>query len=150
VQAGYQAWIQDFVHTYDIDGLRIDAAKHVPASFWPAFCAAAGVFCMGEVFGSDVGLAAQYAGALGGVLNYPLYGALVAAFALPGPGNVSALQDVLAQTQARVADPTVLGNFLENQDNPRWASLSADPQSMYNAMTFTFMSDGYGLCADGF
>jgi alpha-amylase len=144
VQSGYQAWIKDLVQTYGIDGLRIDAAKHVQASFWQPFCVAAGVFCMGEVFGDDVGLAAQYASpaALDSILNYPLYDALVAAFAIPGPANVSALQAVLAATQAQIADPTVLGNFLENQDNPRWANMSVDVQSMYNAMTYTFMSDG--------
>lgn len=36
----------------------------------------------------------------------------------------------------------MLGNFLEDQDVPRWASLSVDPQTMWNAMTFSFMSDG--------
>lgn len=27
------------------------AFRHVQSSFWPTFCASAGVFCMGEVFG---------------------------------------------------------------------------------------------------
>ena len=39
-------------------------------------------------------------------------------------------------------DITVLGNFLENQDLPRWHNLSVDPQSLWNAMTFNWMSDG--------
>ena len=39
-------------------------------------------------------------------------------------------------------DPTLLGNFLEDQDVPRWANISVDPQSMWNAMVFSFMSDG--------
>lgn len=29
----------------------LTAAKHVNVDFWPPFCAKAGVFCMGEVFG---------------------------------------------------------------------------------------------------
>lgn len=37
----------------------------------------------------------------------------------------------------------MLGNFLENQDVERWASMSSDPVSLHNAMVFTFMSDGY-------
>ena len=50
----YNTWIADFVKTYGFDGLRIDAAKHVPETFWPDFCEAAGVFCIGEVFAQDL------------------------------------------------------------------------------------------------
>lgn len=39
-------------------------------------------------------------------------------------------------------DPTLLGNFLEDQDVPRWGNLSVDPQSLYNAMVYSWMSDG--------
>ena len=56
---------------------------------------------MGEVFGNDVTLAASYQGpqALDSVLNYPIYDALVQAFALPGPQNISALAQVINQSQ---------------------------------------------------
>lgn len=37
--------------------------------------------------------------ALDSTLNYPLYYALVAAFGLPGPQNMSALTDVLSQSK---------------------------------------------------
>lgn len=43
---------------YNVDGLRIDAAKHVEPGFWQPFCGesgAAGVFCIGEVYGPNVG-----------------------------------------------------------------------------------------------
>jgi alpha-amylase len=144
VQKQYQQWISGLVQEYQFDGLRIDAAKHVDAKFWTGFCGAAGVFCMGEVFGNDIAQAASYTGPGGmdSVLNYPMYNALVEAFALPGPRNVSAVQDVMEQNKKMYKDTTVLGNFLENQDNARWANRSSDPQSLYNAMTFTFMSDG--------
>ncbi|KAJ7043269.1 alpha-amylase [Mycena alexandri] len=142
VVSKYGAWIQDLVQTYSIDGLRIDAAKHVKPNFWPGFAKSAGVFCMGEVFDPLVANVAPFQGAsLDSVLNYPLYYALVAAFGLPGPQNMSALTTVLTQGSA-YQDTTVLGNFLENQDIPRWHNLSVDPQSHYNAMTFSFMSDG--------
>lgn len=32
-----------------------DSCKHIPGAFWPGFCGAAGVFCIGEVYGSDIG-----------------------------------------------------------------------------------------------
>jgi len=141
----YGEWIANLVQEYSIDGLRIDAAKHVNIEFWPPFCAKAGVFCIGEVFGgSDIEPIAMYQGpqALDSVLNFPLYSALVEAFSIPGPLNVSALTDVFTQSKTLFKDTGLLGNFLENQDLPRWHNLSVDPQSMYNAMTFTFMSDG--------
>ncbi|KAJ6626402.1 alpha-amylase [Mycena sp. CBHHK59/15] len=144
VVSKYSEWIADLVQTYSIDGLRIDAAQHVKKSFWPGFSKSAGVFCMGEVFDPAVPNVAEFQGpdALDSTLNYPLYYALVAAFGLPGPQNMSALTDVLSQSKTTYTDTTVLGTFLENQDLPRWHNLSVDPQSLYNAMTFTFLSDG--------
>ncbi|KAJ7445782.1 glycoside hydrolase family 13 protein [Mycena galericulata] len=152
VVSQYSSWISDLVQTYSIDGLRIDAAKHIRASFWPAFAKSAGVFCMGEVFDPSVANVAEFQGpnALDSVLNYPTYYALVSAFGIPGPQNMSALTSILAQSKTAYTDTTVLGNFLENQDVPRWHNLSVDPQSMYNALTYSFLSDGipivyYGL-----
>ncbi|EIM82537.1 glycoside hydrolase family 13 protein [Stereum hirsutum FP-91666 SS1] len=142
VVSGYASWIQSFVQEYEVDGLRIDAAKHVHYDFWTSFCGSAGVFCMGEVFGDDIGLAATYQSSMDSVLNYPMYDALVEGFAIPGPGNMTAVTETLVALQGQMKDATVLGNFLENQDVERWASMSSDPVSLHNAMVFNFMSDG--------
>ncbi|KAG2041437.1 glycoside hydrolase family 13 protein [Suillus americanus] len=144
VVAGFSDWIQSLVKEYNIDGLRIDAAKHVNIGFWPVFCGNAGVFCIGEVFGSDIDDAALYQGpnALDSILNYPMYTALLDAFTIPGSLNTSAVTDMIAQEAAKFKDPTLLGNFIENQDVPRWANISVDPQTLYNAMVFNFMTDG--------
>ncbi|EKM82841.1 hypothetical protein AGABI1DRAFT_82568 [Agaricus bisporus var. burnettii JB137-S8] len=145
VIAQYGDWIHDLVQEYQFDGLRIDAAKHVHVDFWPTFAAKAGVFCMGEVFsGVEVDPVAQYQGPQGldSVLNYPMYTALVEAFGIPGPGNITAVSTVIEQSQNSFHDTTVLGNFLENQDVPRWHNISVDPQSLYNAMVLNFMMDG--------
>ncbi|KAF7311634.1 Not1-domain-containing protein [Mycena kentingensis (nom. inval.)] len=152
VVSRYCQWIADLVKTYSIDGLRVDAAKHIRKDFWPQFAKCAGVFCMGEVFDPTVSEVAAFQGsdALDSVLNYPLFNALGSAFQLPGPQNMSALVDVMAQTASGYSDATLLGNFLENQDVPRWHNLSVDPQSLYNALTFIYTSSGlpivyYGL-----
>ncbi|KAN0075281.1 glycoside hydrolase family 13 protein [Tylopilus felleus] len=144
VVSAFQDWIQNLVREYSIDGLRIDAAKHVNIDFWPGFCAAAGVFCIGEVFSENIEDASAFQGpnALDSVLNYPMYGALVNTFTIPGQQNMSALTDMIAQSKQKFKDRGLLGNFIENQDVPRWHNLSVDPQSMYNAMIFNFMSDG--------
>ncbi|KAG1868733.1 glycoside hydrolase family 13 protein [Suillus tomentosus] len=143
VVAGFGDWIQSLVKEYNIDGLRIDG-EHVNIDFWPVFCGKAGVFCIGEVYGSDIDDAALYQGsnALDSILNYPMYTALLDAFTLPGPQNMSAVADMIGQEAAKFKDPTLLGNFIENQDIPRWANISVDPQSLYNAMVFNFMTDG--------
>ncbi|KAF8526445.1 glycoside hydrolase family 13 protein [Gautieria morchelliformis] len=141
VSQAYQNWIRGFVDEFSIDGFRIDG-KHVPANFWAPVCASAGVFCMGEVFGYDITEAASYQGPLDSVLNYPIYDALTQAFVLPGPQNMNTLVRVMNQSKQQYKDVSVLGNFLENQDVPRWTNISADIQSMFNAMVFTFMSDG--------
>lgn len=92
---------------------------------------------------------AQYQGPQGldSVLNYPMYTALVEAFGIPGPGNITAVSTVIEQSQNSFhvcwvqilfsfilthlsQDTTVLGNFLENQDVPRWHNISVDPQSL--------------------
>jgi alpha-amylase len=57
VRAGLQSYIKSFVQEYSVDGLRIDAAENVEPDFWKSFCnegGAAGVFCMGEINGTDV------------------------------------------------------------------------------------------------
>ncbi|KAF5391839.1 hypothetical protein D9757_001670 [Collybiopsis confluens] len=148
VISGYNTWIKDLVSTYSIDGLRIDAAKHVDPDFWPSFCGtngAAGVFCIGEVFGGlDVEDAAEWQGPLDSVLNFPMYTALTQAFQIPGTQNISAITDTLTQSKTLYKDTTVLGNFLENQDLPRWAAAlwTFKAYSSSNAMTFNFMTDG--------
>lgn len=72
--------------------------------------------------------------ALDSVLNFPLYNALKAAFSIPGPvngtNNVTALAQTFRDSKKKFKDVGLLGNFLENQDVPRWHNLSVDPQSM--------------------
>jgi len=43
----------------------------------------------------------QGPGALDSVLNFPLYSALVSAFSIPGPQNISALTDVFTQSKSK-------------------------------------------------
>jgi len=51
----YNAWVGPFVQKYGVDGLRLDASKHMDLAFQHNLCQAAGVFCAGEVVGEDVG-----------------------------------------------------------------------------------------------
>ena len=59
-----------------------------------------------------------------------MYSALVDAFAIPGKQDILVVTDMIEKSQSLYTDPTVLGNFIENHDLPRWASFSVDPQSL--------------------
>jgi alpha-amylase len=89
------------------------AAKHVPGSFWTGFCGAAGVFCIGEVYGSDIGYAPNCSAGrqpdihrfasqfqsqkwMDSVLGYPLYYGIVNGFGTPS-GNMSSFVDIAGQ-----------------------------------------------------
>ncbi|WVF71631.1 hypothetical protein IAT40_006439 [Kwoniella sp. CBS 6097] len=137
------SWIANLTSTYGIDGLRIDAAKHVPGPFWTSFCAASGVFCIGEVYGSDIPFAASFQTQkyMDSVLGYPLYYGIVNGFGTP-MGNMSNFVDIANQVLASFPNPGLLGNFIENHDLPRWRNVTADAQLSFNAMVAQFMFEG--------
>ena len=143
VETTLQSWIKDFVSKYNIDGLRIDAAKHVRQDFWPGFCGAAGVFCIGEVYGDDMNYATswQTKNYMDSILGYPLYYGIVAGFGTPS-GNMSHFVDIANQVLSEFPHPEYLGNFLENHDLPRWRNSTVDPQLSYNALVSQFIFEG--------
>ena len=47
-------YVKNLVSTYNIDGLRLDAAKSIRKDFWPGFCGSAGVYCTGEAWFNGV------------------------------------------------------------------------------------------------
>lgn len=145
VQTTLQNWIAEFVQKYGIDGLRIDAAKHVPGAFWPGFCKASGVFCIGEVYGDDISFASQYQteGWMDSVLGFPLYFGIQKAFSqIEATQNMSSFISAAQNTIKSFPNPQYLGNFLENHDLPRFANVTADPRLRLNAMIPQFLFDG--------
>lgn len=139
-----QSWISAFVADYHIDGLRIDAAKHAPGEFWSGFCGASGVFCIGEVFDDRIDYCAKFQTEkwMDSILGFPLYNGLVKAFGVAPKGNMSELTDRIIGTLKEFTDPSLLGNFIENHDTPRFKNITADPQLVYNAMVGQFLFDG--------
>ena len=141
-------WINTFVKTYKIDGLRVDTVKHVEHDFWTGFQNAAGVFATGEVLDGLIPYVCSYQGPLDSLLNYPLWFPLRAAFKESNgsmadlAGNVSAIKDTCP-------DSTVLGTFLENHDQPRFANLTTDTARAKSAIAFTLMADGVPIIYDG-
>lgn len=135
-------WIHKLVQDYGVDGLRIDTVKHIRKDFWPDFSKAAGVFTLGEVFINDTEYASQYTEVLDAILDYPSYFQLKNTF-LDTQGRFSSVANVLNNSQQKYKNGLFrTGSFVENQDQPRLASLTKDTALIRNAMTFPFVHDG--------
>ncbi|KAJ3096836.1 hypothetical protein HDU96_000633, partial [Phlyctochytrium bullatum] len=135
-------WISWLFTNYAFDGLRIDTAKHVRIDFWPGFVAKAGnTFTLGEVLTNDIPFSATYQTAMGSVLNYPgYYGVYRGVW--EGRKSLWSIEQQLASDRAFYADTSVLGTFLDNHDQPRFADLNNDPTALRNALALMAFTDG--------
>ena len=124
-----------------LDGLRIDTVKHVDPSFWVPFVQSAGVFCTGEVLEGNTSYVAPFQELLPSVLGYPNYYDAISAMSATN-GSMYSLYDKVSAVKTLFTDPTLLGSFSENADNPRFASLTEDMALAKNVLTFTFLTDG--------
>ncbi|KAI9368799.1 glycoside hydrolase superfamily [Aspergillus egyptiacus] len=143
-------WVGSLVSNYSIDGLRVDTVKHVQKDFWRDFNNAAGVYCVGEVFDGDPAYTCPYQGqgVLDGVLNYPMYYPVLNAFRSTS-GSMSDLYNMIERVKYTCADSTLLGNFIENHDNPRLASYTTDLSLAANAAAFVLLADGIPIIYAG-
>ncbi|KAL9073041.1 MAG: hypothetical protein Q9157_004881, partial [Trypethelium eluteriae] len=155
VASTYQTWISQLMSNYSIDGLRLDTVLNVDPSFWPAFSRAAGSpYLVGEVYTGNTSTACAYQQSsssspiLPGILNYPLYFPLSAAFASPS-GNMTALAARIAEIHNACADTSLLAPFSENADVPRFASLTGDLVAAQNVLAFTLLADGVPVVYQG-
>lgn len=73
-------WVKDLVANYSIDGLRVDALKHVKKDFWADFEKSSGVYNFGECYDGDASYTCAYQQVMSGVANYPLLNQIVATF----------------------------------------------------------------------
>ncbi|KAF2020229.1 glycoside hydrolase family 13 protein [Aaosphaeria arxii CBS 175.79] len=151
VISSLQSWIRALVSNYTIDGLRIDSVKNVHPTFFPPFCAAAGVFCMGEVSEGLANYTYPYQQYMDSVLDYPLSYAITRVF--QRKSNMADLVvNLAACTQdenAGCRDATLLGTFFENHDNARFASATKDVSLVRNALAFAVLSDGIPIVYQG-
>jgi alpha-amylase len=134
-------WVKELVSNYSIDGLRIDAAKHVNDAFLPKFVQASGVFAWGEVLTgvTDDMCRYQTLGLLPGMPNYLEYYPLTTVF---NGGSMLDLATAKTNGQQGCNDTTVLGSFVENHDMPRFAAAVEDMTLAKNAMTYILLNDG--------
>ncbi|KAL4808944.1 glycoside hydrolase superfamily [Aspergillus unguis] len=147
VQAILEMWIQQMISTYEIDGLRIDAAKHITPDFLRKFEATADIFMFGEVYERTVDIICGYqSNIMNSVTNYPIYFALLDAFTL---GNINSLPDKVETMKNSCPSVTTLTIFTENHDNDRFASMNNDMTLAKNIITFTLLFDGLPIIYQG-
>ncbi|KAK0369339.1 alpha amylase [Colletotrichum limetticola] len=148
VRQVFNAWIKREVSRFGFDGLRLDSAKHVEPSFWPAFEASAGVAAFGEVFHGDPVYVAPYQDVMSGVMNYPVYYWLTQAFQST-TGSIWNLSNGIKTLITTARDLTLYGGFLENHDQPRFLNHTSDRTLLKNALTFSLLMDGIPIIYQG-
>ncbi|PYI18246.1 alpha-amylase [Aspergillus violaceofuscus CBS 115571] len=126
VQRMLNRWISETMAKYSIDGLRLDAAKHITPAYLRAFQQAANdSLVTGEVFDRSVDTICSYQAnnELTSVPNYPIYYALLDAFTL---GDTTDLPNRIEEMKHACPNVSTLTTFSENHDVPRFASLIND------------------------
>ncbi|EAW14194.1 alpha-amylase [Aspergillus clavatus NRRL 1] len=146
VETMIQTWVKELVSNYSIDGLRIDATKHMNDEYVIGFSKAAGVFTMGEVYTEDTDLVCKYEDMVTGLLNYPVYQPVVQAFTA---GDMLRLAESVRTVEKKCKDFTRLATFVENHDITRFASLVNDTTLAKNAMAFNILADGIPIIYQG-
>jgi alpha-amylase len=139
IAATLDQWIADLVSTYGIDGIRVDGAKQIESSFFPNFTKSADVWAMGEVYDYDATFLCDFQNLTSGLENYPLYTKIIDAFTA---GKMAELVSMVGELRQACQAPQYLANFIENQDNPRFASLTEDiAVRILIRSSFCFVSD---------
>lgn len=141
--------VVNIVKEYNVDGIRLDTARHIPKPYLAQFQKAVGVFVTGEAVNDSIPYVTQYQGPLNSALNYPLWYALIDAFL--GRTTFDYLGSVLRIENIVFEDVNVLGNFLDNHDQPRFASrLGDDVVRDANAVAFLLFTSGIPIVYYGF
>ena len=64
-------------------------------------------------------------------------------------GSISNLVNGINEMKSDCADTTLLGSFMENHDQPRFASITSDISLAKNAIAFTILADGIPIIYEG-
>ena len=131
-------WVHDIVQRYNFDGIRIDTIPEVPKWFWDKFAASSGVFQLGEVFNGNPSYVAGYQGHVDSLFNYPLYYTIKDSFC----GSMKNIENYWFNTRKIFPDPSILGVFVENHDNPRFLNMCGDRKKFKNASIFSIFYEG--------
>ncbi|KAJ5794269.1 hypothetical protein N7457_000868 [Penicillium paradoxum] len=140
-------WANNAIKTYSIDGLRIDAAKHVTPNFLLRFFENVNTFMTGEVLEGAVNTISDYQrDYIASMPNYPIYFEILNAFT---QGNPSALAKEVENMRLSMPDTNAMTSFSENHDKARIPSHSQDIAMAKNVLVFTMLFDGIPMIYQG-
>ncbi|CAE8698910.1 unnamed protein product, partial [Polarella glacialis] len=145
---GLMDWVRDHVDNFGFDGIRVDAARHIPQEFLNHLLGkGAPVPAYYEVPGGDLKQVSSYSVQdLSAVYNYPLYYKLRDIF-VPGQNQtpMTSLASMLTTQGSRV-----LFNFLDNNDLPRFIRLLGSDRALYHsALSYLCMAPGVPIILYG-
>ncbi|KAL0220164.1 hypothetical protein RCL1_000019 [Eukaryota sp. TZLM3-RCL] len=142
VRKSLNSWIYNIIKDFKIDGIRLDTVPHVPNHFWSEFTRVADVFSIGEVFNGNKSFvgAYQFNNNMDSLLNYPLYFTLKDVFGKKQTMYWFRLH--YSDMEKYFSNQDVLGNFIDNHDNPRFLNEFNDLRSYYSALAFVLTSRG--------
>ncbi|RHZ70159.1 hypothetical protein CDV55_102065 [Aspergillus turcosus] len=148
VQSTLEKWAQNMISTYQIDGLRIDAAKHVDTGFLSNFGKAlSDTFMTGEVYQQEVDIICDYKNNyITSVPNFPVYFSVLDAFT---KGNTSSLSNIVEVMKNSCNDVTGMTTFTESHDVNRFANFTQDMALAKNVVTFNILFDGIPIMYQG-
>lgn len=119
-----------WVNEFNLDGFRLDAVKHIPPTFWWKFRAALRdrveapgrrkLFLVGETFQDRAGIM-QFVGPnmLDGQFDFPLYDAIIEAFAKETAG-LDSLAQALAASERAYGPGNLMSPLIGNHDKGRF------------------------------
>jgi alpha-amylase len=139
VRSTLKQWVHDTIQTYGFDGIRVDTVPEVPKDFWVEYGQAAGVYSIGEVFNNNRNYVAGYQGPLSALLNYPMWYKLNDSLGQERK-SMYEIRTGITENQQAFQDTTVLGNFLDNHDNPRFLS-HTDKNIMKNGLAYIIFAE---------
>jgi alpha-amylase len=149
VRAIWKDWIAQIVSKYNIDGLRIDSAKHIEKDFHRFFEDAAGVYTIGEVLNGDPAYALDYQRHMSGIFNYPLFFWMKRAFGTDRGAGFGELANGITTVKDGAANTSYLGTISENHDQERWPRITSDTALIRNVIALTLMADGIPVVYQG-
>ncbi|KAK7190365.1 hypothetical protein DPSP01_011555 [Paraphaeosphaeria sporulosa] len=148
VRTEWNTWIRSLVANYSIDGIRVDTAQNIEQSFFPDFSKAAGVFALGEVASYYTQYACNYQSFMDGILGYPAYYTSVWFFNNTQALSYNMLYDFL-NTSSLCRDTSLVGEFMENHDKPRFPSYTSDMSLVKNNLAYIMLKDGIPIVYQG-
>ncbi len=153
----------NWVGRADLDGFRVDTAKHVDYGFWQYWCpqlhqfgssiGKSNLFMFGEAFDGSESVVGSFTGTVGGgpfkldsMLDYPLYFTINPVFATAS-GNTQQIENHYNNIAANYDSNSWyrLVTFLDNHDNARFlssANANNDTNRLAVALEFLYSSRG--------